>query len=83
MYVMISLQDMKECFEKKDVEMLKKVLCAMDPKDVEYHMKRCVDSGLWVDNVNPSETGDEGDSAGQKNADNSVHMDSGEENPIV
>ena len=20
---------------------------AMDPKDAEYHMKRCVDSGLW------------------------------------
>ncbi|VDP82406.1 unnamed protein product [Echinostoma caproni] len=54
--------NMKECFEKKDVEMLKTVLCSMDPKDAEYHMKRCVDSGLWVDNVNP-EAGDEGDKA--------------------
>lgn len=43
---------MQECFEKKDVELLKTVLCGMDPKDAEYHMKRCVDSGLWVDNVN-------------------------------
>ncbi|VDP96277.1 unnamed protein product [Trichobilharzia regenti] len=23
----------------------------MDPQQAEYHMKRCVDSGLWVDNA--------------------------------
>ncbi|KAF7257065.1 hypothetical protein EG68_07060 [Paragonimus skrjabini miyazakii] len=46
---------LQECFEKKDVERLKTVLCKMDPKDAEYHMKRCVDSGLWVDNVNQQE----------------------------
>ncbi|GAA53710.1 hsp90 co-chaperone Cdc37 [Clonorchis sinensis] len=50
---------LQECFEKKDVEMLKTVLCGMDPKDAEYHMKRCVDSGLWVDNVNKEEDGEE------------------------
>lgn len=50
---------LQECFEKKDVEMLKTVLCGMDPKDAEYHMKRCVDSGLWVDNVN-KEDGEDG-----------------------
>ncbi|CAL8085688.1 unnamed protein product [Calicophoron daubneyi] len=49
---------LQECFEKKDVELLKRVLCSMDPKDVEYHMKRCVDSGLWVDNVQQVDDGD-------------------------
>ncbi len=53
--------------------MLKKVLLTMDPKDAEYYMKRCVDSGMWVpgagDDVS-SENGedldeiqDDGDSA--------------------
>ena len=31
----------------RDVEMLKKALLAMSQEDAEYHMKRCVDSGLW------------------------------------
>ncbi|WAR08323.1 CDC37-like protein [Mya arenaria] len=44
-----SLPDvMKDCFEKKDIEMLKKVVVEMPKEDAEYHIKRCVDSGLWV-----------------------------------
>ena len=39
--------EMQEAFESRDVEKLKEVLLKMDPKDAEYHMKRCVDSGLW------------------------------------
>ena len=38
---------MVEAFESRDVENLKKALLTMDQKDAEYHMKRCVDSGLW------------------------------------
>jgi cell division cycle protein 37 len=38
---------MVEAFESRDVENLKKALLTLDPKDAEYHMKRCVDSGLW------------------------------------
>jgi cell division cycle protein 37 len=40
---------MQEAFESRDVEKLKEALLAMDPADAERHMKRCVDSGLWVD----------------------------------
>ncbi|CAH8576169.1 unnamed protein product [Heterobilharzia americana] len=47
--------NLQECFEKKDVELLKTVLCSMDPQQAEYHMKRCVDSGLWVDNAHAEE----------------------------
>jgi len=39
--------EMQEAFESRDVEKLKQALMKLDPKDAEYHMKRCVDSGLW------------------------------------
>ena len=38
---------MQEAFESRDTDQLRKALMEMDPKDAEYHMKRCVDSGLW------------------------------------
>mmetsp|Transcript_82885 Transcript_82885/g.239797 ORF Transcript_82885/g.239797 Transcript_82885/m.239797 type:complete len:451 (-) Transcript_82885:35-1387(-) len=38
---------MQEAFESRDVDKLKEALLKMDQKDAEYHMKRCVDSGLW------------------------------------
>mmetsp|Transcript_37223 Transcript_37223/g.42496 ORF Transcript_37223/g.42496 Transcript_37223/m.42496 type:complete len:426 (+) Transcript_37223:41-1318(+) len=41
--------ELQEAFESRDVEQLKKVLMAMNPSDAEKHMKRCIDSGLWVD----------------------------------
>lgn len=40
--------ELSEAFESRDVEQLKRVLENMDPNDAEYHMKRCVDAGLWV-----------------------------------
>lgn len=43
----LSSQPLKECFESQDTEKLQAVIRAMDPKDARYHMKRCVDSGLW------------------------------------
>jgi cell division cycle protein 37 len=42
--------EMQRAFESRDVEKLKEALLAMDEDDVQYHMKRCVDSGLWNDN---------------------------------
>ncbi|XP_067950733.1 hsp90 co-chaperone Cdc37-like [Watersipora subatra] len=47
--VMESLpKEMQECFEAKDIGLLQKVVSEMDPKEAEYHIKRCVDSGMWV-----------------------------------
>lgn len=40
-------KSMQEAFESRDTDKLKEALVKMDMKDVEYHMKRCVDSGLW------------------------------------
>ena len=38
---------MQAAFESRDTDQLRQALMEMDPKDAEYHMKRCVDSGLW------------------------------------
>mmetsp|Transcript_33195 Transcript_33195/g.48711 ORF Transcript_33195/g.48711 Transcript_33195/m.48711 type:complete len:454 (-) Transcript_33195:324-1685(-) len=38
---------MQEAFESREIDKLKEALMKMDPKDAEYHMKRCVDCGLW------------------------------------
>ncbi|KAI6657919.1 Hsp90 co-chaperone Cdc37-like [Oopsacas minuta] len=40
--------ELKECFESQSIAKLHQVLNAMSKEDAEYHMKRCVDSGLWV-----------------------------------
>uniref|UniRef100_A0A6U3R563 Hsp90 chaperone protein kinase-targeting subunit n=1 Tax=Ditylum brightwellii TaxID=49249 RepID=A0A6U3R563_9STRA len=40
-------QSMQEAFESREVDKLKEALMAMNPEEAEYHMKRCVDSGLW------------------------------------
>ena len=39
---------LKECFETRDVGRLQQVLDQMSKEDAAFHMKRCVDSGLWV-----------------------------------
>lgn len=44
-----SLPDvLKKCFELQDTAMLKEAIANLSPEDATYHMKRCVDSGLWV-----------------------------------
>ena len=44
----VCVQALKECFETKNVAMLQKVLSELPQEEAAYHMKRCVDSGLWV-----------------------------------
>lgn len=40
-------ESMQEAFESRDTDKLKEALMAMDVKDAELYMKKCVDSGLW------------------------------------
>ena len=40
--------EMQDAFESRDIEQLKRVLLNTSQEDAEYHMKRCVDSGLWT-----------------------------------
>eukprot|EP00956_Cyclotella_meneghiniana_P022732 scaffold43354_cov73-Cyclotella_meneghiniana.AAC.2 len=38
---------MQEAFESREKSRLEEALMSMKPEEAEYHMKRCVDSGLW------------------------------------
>lgn len=48
--------------------MLKEVISNMPEEDAKYHMKRCVDSGLWVADANANEHGLVETSAGDPKA---------------
>ena len=45
------MQALQECFEKKDIPMLQKIMSELPQEEARYHLKRCVDSGLWVPNA--------------------------------
>merc|ERR1719263_219632 len=38
---------LQTAFGERDVEALKTALATLSAEDAQYHMKRCVDSGLW------------------------------------
>jgi cell division cycle protein 37 len=40
--------DLKKCFETQDIQLLQDTILKMKKEDAEYHMDRCVKSGLWV-----------------------------------
>ncbi|KAI2668866.1 Hsp90 co-chaperone Cdc37 [Labeo rohita] len=50
--------EMQKCFDEKDIQMLQDAISKMDPTEAKYHMKRCIDSGLWVPNARADEEGD-------------------------
>lgn len=50
--------EMQKCFDDKDIQMLQDVISKMDPTEAKIHMKRCIESGLWVPNSKPDD-GDE------------------------
>jgi cell division cycle protein 37 len=45
---------LKDCFEKQDIQMLQQAITLLPEEEARYHMKRCVDSGLWVPEANQS-----------------------------
>ncbi|XP_078126552.1 hsp90 co-chaperone Cdc37 [Sander vitreus] len=50
--------EMQKCFDDKDIQMLQDAISKMDPTEAKAHMKRCIDSGLWVPN-SKTDDGDE------------------------
>lgn len=44
----LKFQNLKACFESKDIDLLKKTISELPEEEARYHMKRCVDSGMWV-----------------------------------
>jgi len=53
----LHLQVLKDCFEKKDIAMLQDAVSALPKEEAAYHIKRCVDSGLWVPGGGNNEAG--------------------------
>jgi len=41
-------QELQDCFEKRDIGLLQELIGQMDDETAKYHMKRCIDSGLWI-----------------------------------
>nr|UOF73985.1 hsp90 co-chaperone [Prodiamesa olivacea] len=50
-------KELQNCFESRDTDLLKEVISKMPEEEAKYHMKRCVDSGLWVADANAKEHG--------------------------
>ena len=55
----IKLAILWRCFEEQDTAMLQEVIRKLGEKDARYHMKRCVDSGLWKPAQDDPETNPE------------------------
>ncbi|PAA84996.1 hypothetical protein BOX15_Mlig015904g1 [Macrostomum lignano] len=73
-----SLPDsLKACFESKDIALLQKTLAEMPIDEARYHMKRCVDSGMWVPDASSKKLL-EGDEAGAEAAGESEEEAEGE-----
>lgn len=60
--------ELKECFETQDIAMLQGVIAKMEEKDARYHLKRCVDSGLWVPDAKSQEVDEQSSTSGQNKA---------------
>lgn len=43
---------MQLCFKTRDVYKLQALAASMDIEQFEYHLQRCIDSGLWVADAN-------------------------------
>ncbi|XP_065163824.1 hsp90 co-chaperone Cdc37 [Atheta coriaria] len=54
---------LKKCFESQDVKLLQETIANLPEEDAKYHMKRAVDSGLWVLDANKDKGEPEGDEA--------------------
>ncbi len=52
---------MQDAFVNQDIESLKNCLGNMDKDMAEYHMKRCVDAGLWVQPIDDDDDNDNND----------------------
>ncbi|GAB1861863.1 Hsp90 chaperone protein kinase-targeting subunit [Camponotus japonicus] len=46
---------LQKCFEAQDIPLLQQTIASMSEEDATYHMKRCVDSGLWVPDAKAKE----------------------------
>ncbi|CAB0012832.1 unnamed protein product [Nesidiocoris tenuis] len=58
-------KELQECFEKQDTQLLQEVIANMPQDEAAYHMKRCVDSGLWLPEGNKKKTESEAENSNE------------------
>lgn len=71
---------LQDCFEKKDVAMLQDAVTKMSKEDAEYHIRRCIDSGLWVPGGGDKGDDDTEDGASAAESDAAAASDTAEDN---
>lgn len=50
---------MREAFDSRDVSKLQEVALTMDKEIFSHHLKRCIDSGLWLPDGGNKQEGEE------------------------
>ncbi|XP_054706411.1 hsp90 co-chaperone Cdc37-like [Uloborus diversus] len=48
-------EELKKCFESKDIELLQKTIASMPEEEARHHLNRCIDSGLWIPDAKKAE----------------------------
>lgn len=78
-------QALQKCFESRDIPLLMETIKAMPEEEARYHLKRCVDSGLWVPDASKveGEASTEADGDGNTDADAAAASSSTESKPNV
>jgi len=61
-------ESLQKCFEMQDIPLLQQTIAAMPEEEATYHMKRCVDSGLWVPDANKEKSKEKKEEEEQQNA---------------
>ena len=68
--------EMRAAFESREVGRLQTVAETMDAEVFSYHLKRCIDSGLWV----PGPSDDAEEEGGEENDDDEHYAEAGPSN---
>ena len=73
--------DLKKCFDTKDIQMLKDTFEKYEPAEAQVLLKKCIDSGLWVPDKNAaaSEEKEDEETAVEGQGDNEYATVSNEE----
>lgn len=48
-------EPLQKCFEAQDIPLLQQTITTMPEEEVRYHIKRCIDSGLWIPDAKAKE----------------------------
>lgn len=49
---------LQKCFESRNIKLLQETIMTLPEEEARYHMKRCVDSGLWLPEGGKEAAGD-------------------------